>query len=92
MMWYLSVSLNRSSKELRKLILPIFIERVKQQIYRGRCGVPFLLPRRKIMFNFDEIYKLMLEYLLIVVLTILGLQVTLLFTQTTWELYNYGRP
>jgi hypothetical protein len=42
------------------------------------------------MFNFDQLYKLMLEYLLIVVLTILGLQVTLLFVKTIWDLYNYG--
>lgn len=38
---YLSVGLNRSRKELRELILPIFIERVKQQIYKGWCAAPF---------------------------------------------------
>jgi hypothetical protein len=44
------------------------------------------------MFNFDEIYKLMLEYLLIVVLTVFGLQIMLLFVKTIWDLYSYGRP
>jgi hypothetical protein len=47
------------------------------------------MPLFNIMFNFDEMYKLMLEYLLIVVLTVFGLQVMLIFTQTIWELYSY---
>jgi hypothetical protein len=48
------------------------------------------MPLFTIMFNFDEMYKLMLEYLLIVVLTVFGLQITLLFVQTIWELYTYA--
>jgi hypothetical protein len=39
------------------------------------------------MFNFDELYKLMLEYLFVIVLTVLALQITLLFVRTLMELY-----
>jgi hypothetical protein len=44
------------------------------------------MPLFNIMFNFDEMYKLMLEYLLIVVLTVFGLQIILLFVRTLLEL------
>jgi hypothetical protein len=44
------------------------------------------------MFDFDQLYKLMLEYLLIVVLTVFGLQIMLLFVKTIWDLYGYVRP
>jgi hypothetical protein len=38
------------------------------------------------MFDFDQLYKLMLEYLLIVVLTVFGLQIMLIFVRTLMEL------
>jgi hypothetical protein len=44
------------------------------------------MPLFNSMFNLDEMYKLMLEYLLIVVLTVFGLQITLLFVRTLLEL------
>jgi hypothetical protein len=39
------------------------------------------------MFDFDQLYKLMLEYLLIVVLTVFGLQIMLIFVRTLTEPY-----
>jgi hypothetical protein len=39
------------------------------------------------MFDFDQLYKLMLEYLFVIVLTTLALQITLLFVRTLIELY-----
>jgi hypothetical protein len=44
------------------------------------------MPLFTIMFNFDEMYKLMLEYLFVIVLTTLALQITLLFVRTLLEL------
>lgn len=38
------------------------------------------------MFDFDQLYKLMLEYLFVIVLTTLALQITLLFIRTLMEL------
>jgi hypothetical protein len=38
------------------------------------------------MFDFDQLYKLMLEYLFVIVLTTLALQITLLFVRTLMEL------
>jgi hypothetical protein len=38
------------------------------------------------MFDFDQLYKLMLEYLFVIVLTTLALQLTLLFVRTLLEL------
>ena len=38
------------------------------------------------MFDFDQLYKLMLEYLFVIVLTTLALQITLLFIRTLLEL------
>jgi hypothetical protein len=38
------------------------------------------------MFDFDQLYKLMLEYLFVIVLTTLALQITLLFVRTLIEL------
>ena len=38
------------------------------------------------MFDFDQLYKLMLEYLFVIVLTTLALQITLIFVRTLMEL------
>jgi hypothetical protein len=38
------------------------------------------------MFDFDQLYKLILEYLFVIVLTTLALQITLLFVRTLLEL------
>lgn len=38
------------------------------------------------MFDFDQLYKLMLEYLFVIVLTTLTLQITLIFVRALMEL------